>query len=407
MSAHQSIAITRSSAGRSAASRRATDRTFADFLAHALRQGVSKFAKRVGILGSGFGTRVTARALRDEGWDIRGLFSRRAERAREIASKLEIPFHTDDAEALITRDGIDAVVVSTPTSTHHSFVLAALGAGKHVLCEKPFAYDLAEARQMIAAAQASDLTTMCNFEFRYADDRLHLTRLIENGLIGTPQSATATVHFARAMSSAALDWRGELAMGGGALNEHGSHYFDALRGWMGEVTSISARLATHEPARTDLETGTQVQSDADDFVAATLSFASGAIANVSIVWSERVPASGDLYLTGPGGTIHHHSPSGLFGTGTIKHTPPLEMRDGRPEPGQEGPPLALPEEIERLGGEGIVVASRRLLRDFERGIAEGTSPTPNFEDGLRAQLILDGARESARTGELVSIEGGS
>ena len=97
---------------------------------------MSKFAKRVGILGSGFGTRVTARALRDEGWDIRGLFSRRAERAREIASKLEIPFHTDDAKALITRDGIDAVVVSTPTSTHHSFVLAALGAGKHVLWRK-------------------------------------------------------------------------------------------------------------------------------------------------------------------------------------------------------------------------------------------------------------------------------
>ena len=368
---------------------------------------MSDFAKRVGILGSGFGTRVNARALREEGWDIRGLFSRRAERAEEVASRLEIPFHTDDAEALIARDDIEAVVVSTPTSTHHAFVLAALAAGKHVLCEKPFAHDLGEAREMIAAAEASDLTTMCNFEFRYGDHRLHLTKLIEDGLIGTPQSATATVHFARAMASSALDWRSQLAMGGGALNEHGSHYFDALRGWMGEVTSISARLATHEPARTDPDTGAQLQSDADDYVAATLSFASGAIANVSIVWSERVPASGDLYITGPGGTVHHHSPSGLFGTGTITHTPPMAPGAGRRGPGEEGPPLALPPEIEPIAGEGIVVASQRLLRDFERGIVEGVSPTPNFEDGLRAQLMLDGARESARTGQVVSIEGGS
>ena len=366
---------------------------------------MSSFSKRVGILGSGFGTRVTARAMREEGWDIRGLFSRRPERAEEIASRLEIPFHTDDADALIARDDIEVVVVSTPTSTHHAFVLAALAAGKHVLCEKPFAYELAEAREMIAAADASDRTTMCNFEFRYGDHRLHLTRLIEDGVIGVPQSATATVYFARAMSSGALDWRSQLAMGGGALNEHGSHYFDALRGWMGEVTSISARLATHEPARTDLDTGDQLQSDADDYVAATLTFASGAIANVSIIWSERVPARGDLYITGPGGTLHHHSPSGLFGTGPITHTPTFTTRDGRLEPGQEGPPLALPDEIEPLPGEGIVVASRRLLREFERGIAEGSSPTPNFEDGLRTQMMLDGARESARTGRVVAIEG--
>ena len=51
---------------------------------------MSEFGKRGGILGSGFGTRITARALRDEHWDIRGLFSRRPARAKEIAEKLEI-----------------------------------------------------------------------------------------------------------------------------------------------------------------------------------------------------------------------------------------------------------------------------------------------------------------------------
>ena len=62
------------------------------------------FGKRIAILGSGFGTRVTAPALRAEGWEIRALFSRRLERAEQNATKLEIPHHTDDYLALVTSD---------------------------------------------------------------------------------------------------------------------------------------------------------------------------------------------------------------------------------------------------------------------------------------------------------------
>lgn len=354
--------------------------------------------KRVAILGTGFGTQVTAPALRAEGWEIRALFSRRPERAQEIADKLDIPHHTADPDDIVARDDIDAVVVSTPTSTHHAIVLAALAAGKHVLCEKPFAANLQEGREMVQAAQDSGVTTMCNFEFRYADHRLHITRLLQDGLIGAPQSAVGTLYFARPMANAALDWRSQVEMGGGALNEHGSHYFDALRLWMGDVVSISAHVATHEPERTDPDTGQQLAADADDFVAATLTFASGAVATVSIVWSDHVPATGSLHLTGPGGTISHHGPAGLFAPGPVSHTPPLPRNARAPD----APTLLpLPHDIEPLPGPAIVAASRRLLRDFERGIHDGTSPAPNFEDGLRTQAILDAARESARSGQVV------
>lgn len=358
--------------------------------------------KRIAILGSGFGTRVTAPALRAEGWEIRGLFSRRLERAEEIAAKLEIPHYTDNYRALVARDDIDAVVVSTPTSTHHEIALAALEAGKHVLCEKPFAADLEQAREMAQAARSSKLTMMCNFEFRYSDHRLHITRLLADGLIGVPQSATATLYFARPMAAAALDWRSRLDMGGGALNEHGSHYFDALRLWMGEITSVSAHIATHEPLRIDPQTGEELNADADDFVAATLTFASGAVAHVSIIWSARVPASGTLHITGPGGTISHHAPTGLFAAGPITHTPPL-AGSARRDANDEGPPLPLPADIERLPDLDIVAGSRRLLRDFERGIVEGRSPSPNFDVGLRVQAVLDAARESSRSGRVVQL----
>lgn len=366
---------------------------------------MSSFAKRVAILGSGFGTRVTAPALRAEGWEIQALFSRRPERAEEIATKLSIPHHGHDAQAVIARDDIDAVIVATPTSTHHEYVLAALQAGKHVLCEKPFATSLEQGRAMIEAAAGLGLTTMCNFEFRYSAHRLQISRLLADGLIGVPQSATATLYFPFAPSQP-LNWRSQLAMGGGALNEHGSHYFDALRGWMGEVTSISAQLATHEPSRIDPESGEEVQADADDFVAATLRFASGAIANVSLVWSSRVPARGELYLTGPDGTISHRAASGLFTSGEVRHTPPRERPARRDDSViEEGPALPLPAGIESMEGAEIVVASRRLLRDFERGIERGGAPSPNFEDGLRTQAMLDAARESSASGRRVEVAG--
>ena len=363
------------------------------------------FSKRVAILGSSFGTRVTAPALRAEGWEIVALFSRRAHRAEEIARKLDIPHHSDDFRAVVSRDDIDAVVVSTPTSTHREHVLAALDAGKHVLCEKPFTMTEAEAREMIAAAAATDRTTMVNFEFRYTDHRLHITRLIEEGLIGRPQSATASLYFARDMAGGGLDWRSQKGMGGGALNEQGSHYFDALRVWMGEITSVSAHIAVHEPLRIDPESGEHLASDADDYFSAALTFESGAAANVSMVWSARIPGFGDLYITGPGGTIAHHGASGLFSDGPVTHTPPMEARgSGRPlGSNDEGPPLPRPADIEPLPDVSIIAGSRRLLRDFERGIAEGTSPAPNFDDALRAQLVLDAARESSRTGRVVAI----
>ena len=64
-------------------------------------------------------------------------------------------------------------------------------------------------------------------------------------------------------------------MGGGALNEQCSHYFDALRGWMGEVTTVSAHVAAHETRRTDPESGATLTADADDFVSATLKSMAG------------------------------------------------------------------------------------------------------------------------------------
>ena len=360
--------------------------------------------KRIAILGSGFGAIVTAPALRAEGWEIVALFSRREEQAKKIADELRIPHRTTDYQALVQRDDIDAVVVSTPTSTHHEIVLAALQAGKHVLAEKPLAMTTAEAQDMLDAAAASDRTCMVNFEFRHTVHALQISRLIEEGKIGRPQSAIATLYLARNLPAVGPGWRSRLDMGGGALYQQASHYFDALRGWLGEITSVYAHVAVHEPLRIDPETGERSQSDADDFLSATLTFESGAAATLAMIWSARSPSVGNLHITGPGGTIAHQGYIGLFSPGPVTHTPPIDLEAGPDAPfGEESAPLPPPADIEPLPEVAIIAASRRLLRDFERGIVEGTSPSPNFFDGLRTQLVLDAARESARTGRVVDV----
>ena len=196
-------------------------------------------------------------------------------------------------------------------------------------------------------------------------------------------------------------------MGGGALNEQCSHYFDALRVWLGEITSVYAHVAVHEPLRIDPETGEQLTADADDFVSATLHFESGAAANVAMVWSSRIPAFGDLRVTGPQGTIGHRSAVGLFEAGPVTFNSPLDTPpDPLIRPSSEidaGSDLPTPAEIEHLDPPEIIAASRRLLREFERGIREGTSPAPNFVDARRSQVLLDACRESSRTGRVVEL----
>ena len=239
---------------------------------------------------------------------------------------LDIPHHSDDFRAVVSRDDIDAVVISTPTSTHREHVLAALDAGKHVLCEKPFTMTEAEAREVIAAAAATDRTTMVNFEFRYTDHRLHITRLIEEGRIGRPQSATASLYFAREMASGGLDWRSRNDMGGGALNEQApTTSMRCASGWARSRACPRTSPST-SPCGIDPESGEHLTSDADDYFSATLTFESGAAAGVSMVWSARIPGFGDLYITGPGGTIAHHGATGLFSDGPVTHTPPMDAR---------------------------------------------------------------------------------
>ena len=204
---------------------------------------------RIGVLGTGWGTRISVPALRAEGWHVAALWSRNAERAEKQAAESGIPFATNDASALINRPDIDAVTIVTPTPTHHDICLEALAAGKHVLCEKPMAMHAGEAEAMVAAAESAGVTAMINFEFRFTPQRLHVQRLLAEGYLGGLRHGMVELYWAPPLAERELNWRSQAVMGGGVLNEHGSHYIDALHQWLGDIRSVSARVETFVPQR--------------------------------------------------------------------------------------------------------------------------------------------------------------
>src|SRR5262249_40426500 len=119
-------------------------------------------------------------------------------------------------------------------------------AGRHVLCEKPFALDGTEARAMRDAAERAGVTHLVGHEFRWAPDRATVARAIGDGRIGTPRLVTLSqfVPLVADPAAAMPSWWFDRARGGGWLGASGSHVIDQVRTWLGEFEHVSATLPT-------------------------------------------------------------------------------------------------------------------------------------------------------------------
>ena len=346
---------------------------------------------RIGVLGTGWGTRISVPALRAEGWHVAALWSRNAERAEQQAADLEIPFATNDASALINRPDVDAVTIVTPTPTHRDLCLEALAAGKHVLAEKPMAMNAGEAEDMAAAAESAGVTAMINFEFRFTPQRLHVQRLLAEGYLGRLRHGMVELYWAPPLAERDLNWRSQAVMGGGVLNEHGSHYIDALHQWVGDIRSVSARVETFVPQRR----GAGGEADAEDFFTATFGMAQGGVVVLTQSWAAAFGQGMRATLAGSEGMLVTACRETMMFDGEVC---------GAPAGGEDLQVLPLPPDIVPFDeADWRVASSRRLLREFLRGIREGCSPVPNFADGLRCQRVIDAIRESARSGRTVML----
>ncbi|WP_091735280.1 Gfo/Idh/MocA family protein [Phenylobacterium immobile] len=362
---------------------------------------VSPPALRVGLIGVGFGAKVHAPAFQSEGCEITAVVARRHERAEAAKAQLGAKHAFTDFHAMLQLDEIDAVAIASPPADHREMVLAALAAGKHVLCEKPFALNVAEAEEMRAAAARSGLTAMVAHEFRFTAGRMRVKELLDEGYIGAPRFVRASLLMNRPAPAEPLEFlaqRDDAEAGAGLLFALGSHYIDGLLHWLGPVASVSGDLRTFAGDR--VSEGGLVQASADNFLLVTLRFESGAIAQLTASAAAPFAAVSSIELYGEAGTLVTPQTGG----NPPPHGPVLGARLGEPALAE----LDIPERLRSFSDDRDerLFAFRLLVRAFKAGVAAGTSPAPNFDDGLRVQRVLDAVRRSAATGEAVTISPG-
>jgi len=193
------------------------------------------------VLGYGFIADLHVRAARALGLEVVGVAGHRGDRARAFAVGHGIGWAGDDWTALVARPEVDLVVIGTPNALHHPQALAALGAGKHVLVEKPMAFDLAQADEMIAAARAADRVLAVGHMWRYRDEVVALRERIAAGELGRiVRTHGWGVHAGWGPSGWFTD--PELA-GGGALIDMGIHAVDTARFLLGDPVPVRVQAS--------------------------------------------------------------------------------------------------------------------------------------------------------------------
>jgi predicted dehydrogenase len=351
---------------------------------------------RVGVIGAGFGAAVHIPALSYlPETEVVAVCARRPERAHFIAARHRIRTAVADYREVINNPEVDAVVIATPPYLHHTMVLAALEAGKHVLCEKPMARNLAETRDMVNLAERAGVAAMVNHEFRFVPARARAKELIDEGFIGEPQSASMVVYRSSLgdPNGVPFGWLMEQEKAGGMLGAAGSHHIDALRWWFGEVQAVTGATATMVKRRRLPESTASAPVDADENFAFILRFQNGALATVHFTATAPRDAGEHFSLSGTEGMLILQGDGRLYGA--RKKEPYITE-------------LPIPDRL--TGGlpafeHPLVQPTVLLIREWVRAIRSGQTASPSFADGAKVQEILDGVARSSQQGRWIDVSG--
>jgi xylose dehydrogenase (NAD/NADP) len=199
---------------------------------------------RWGMLSTAGIGRVVATALsRSPGAEFAAVASRDAERAAGFAAEIGVPLSFGSYEELLASDEVDAVYICLPVAMHTEWTIKALQAGKHVLCEKPFAMTAADAAACFDAAETAGRHCIEGLMYRHHPQTTVARKLLADGAIGE----LSTVRAALTVSAPPGNIRRVRAMGGGALLDLGCYCISALRLFAGEPDKVYA-ISTADPS---------------------------------------------------------------------------------------------------------------------------------------------------------------
>jgi predicted dehydrogenase len=328
---------------------------------------------RFGI--AGFGLHAVKRLMPGFGLaqncKVVALSRRDQEKAREASRQFGIPHVFTSTEELARCSEVDAVFVATPNACHLPDVLAAVAAGKPVLCEKPMAMNAGDCRQMIAAARKAGVLLGVAQVFRFEESTACFRRHVAEGDIGRPVFARSEFSFSGINHARTWIYSRAIA-GGGPIADIGVHCIDALRFVLqDEVVRIGAL------GHSDEQSG-----DVEAAASLTLEFGQGTLAAVLV--SMRAQYRTPFEIVGETGVVRADD---AF---NVEKPIRIELRrDG-----------------EVVGEDAVSnqLAYARQVDSFAAA-AEGCEVFPCLgEEGLKNQLCLDAAYRSLKSGRMERIE---
>lgn len=143
----------------------------------------------IGVFGTGSVVRIFIPFLREKGFKIEAIWGRTIAEASEVATDLEIPFHTSRIDDVLLRRDVDLIFIMCSPNLHAQIAVKALGIGKHVVCDKPAGLSQSEALKMVKAAQYyPSLISIVNHSLRFLPAFIKMKREIEEGYLGGPVS---------------------------------------------------------------------------------------------------------------------------------------------------------------------------------------------------------------------------
>lgn len=370
---------------------------------------------KAALIGTGFMGRVHAENLRRLGnVEIAAVAGSTADRAREFGAEVGVETTTADYRELLADRAIQAVHLLTPNALHYPICRAALEAGKHVLCEKPFTISVEQARELVDLASQMGLANCIQHNLRYYAVVQQARRMIESGELGEVLIVQGTYSQDWLLYDTDWNWRVESKDNGPlrAMGDIGSHWMDLIQHVTGlRITELCADLATFHRTRRkpkgsvetfagkrisagDYET---VAVDTDDFGSVLLRM--GGRARGAFTVSQMSAGRKNMFTFEIYGS--------KAGVGWNQERPDELWIGRRNEPNQilvKDPALLYPEAAayaDLPGGhsEGYDDTHKQVFKRFYARVADPSAPVeyPTFEDGLIGMQLLEKVAESAQS----------
>jgi predicted dehydrogenase len=349
----------------------------------------------IGIIGTGFARSTQIPGFRAcAGARIVAIASGRRENAELVARDFGLEFATGDWREVIGRGDVDLVSIVTPPSTHREMTLAAIDAGKAVLCEKPTAMNAEEAVAMQRRAEDAGVLALIDHELRFLPARRLMREMIRAGEIGRVQHVKYYFRAESRISPARpWNWWSDVTQGGGVLGALGSHAVDSVR-WMlqTEISHVYCQLATHIKERTEEETGRMRPVTSDDEANLVLRLRDGE-------FTEGATGTISMSVVEQGRPLHYMEVFGSEGALIVDANNILRARNGEGDWSQVAAPVG--ELAEGMSdsewSRGFTLFARAIIDALREGRST-VDEAATFTDGYRNQLVLDAARRSHDSG---------